>query len=760
MDDTARRFKWVGTRPVRPDGVPKVTGRALYGADMAMPGMLWGKILRSPHAHARIRSIDTSKAAALRGVRAVVTSADFPEQKFEYVGPERVAMNFWHMTRNIMAREKVLYEGHAVAAVAAIDKATAEEALSLIEVEYEVLPHAIDVDAAMQPDAPLLFDNMITRGIEPAPTRPSNISKRVEFKIGDLEQGFAAADEIVEMSFKTAAVHQAYIEPHACVVRFDADKQCEIWSSSQGHFVVRALTAQLLGLKIGDVRAYPAEIGGGFGGKTVIYLEPVAAMLARKTGSPVKMMMSREEVFKATGPTSGASMTVKIGATRDGRITAADGLFKFQAGAFPGSPVMNATMCAFACYDIPNARSVGYDVVCNRPKSAAYRAPGSPISAFAVESVMDVLAQKLGLDPLKFRLKNAARAGTQMVYGPKLAHNGYVETIEAILNHPGYSAPLKANQGRGVASGYWFNGGGESSATVHVNEDGTVVVATGSPDIGGSRASMAIMAAETLGVDYHQVRAIVADTASVGYTHVTGGSRVTFATGMAVVDASKKIIKELCARAAMIWDVDPEGVVWEDGCAKPASTNVGDFKPLSLKELAQKRGLTGGPIGAAASVNAGAMAPGFSTQFCDIEVDPETGKVKILRFVAAQDVGRAIHPSYVEGQVQGGVVQGIGWALNEEYVYDRQGRLENPGFLDYRVPVASDLPMIETILVEVPNPAHPYGAKGVGEVNICPPMAAIANAIDRAVGVRLTELPMSPPKVLAALDREERKAAE
>ena len=750
--ESVKRFKWVGTRPIRPDGVPKVTGRALYGADVMWPGMLVGKILRSPHAHARIRSIDTSKAAALPGVKAVVTSADLPEQKFDYIGPERVAVNFWHVTRNILAREKALYEGHAVAGVAAISESVAAQALALIEVDYEVLPHVIDVDEAMQPDAPLLFPEMITRGIEPAPSKPSNISKRLEFKVGDLEAGFAAADVIVEREFKTAAVHQAYIEPHACVARFEADGQGEIWSSSQGHFQMRALTAQLLGLKIGDLRVHAAEIGGGFGGKTVTYLEPVAALLARKSGRPVKLQMNREDVFKATGPTSGSSMWVKIGATKDGKIIAADGLFKFQAGAFPGSPVMNACLCAFAPYDIPNARTIGYDVVCNRPKSAAYRAPGSPISAFAVESVLDMVAQKIGMDPLQLRLKNAARAGTPTIYGPKHAHNGYVETIEALLKHSAYTAPLGKNQGRGVASGYWFNGGGESSATMQVNADGTVLVATGSPDIGGSRASMAIMAAETLGVDYHQVRAIVADTGSVGYTHVTGGSRVTFASGTAVVEATRNVIKDLCKRAAMIWDVDPEAVVWDDGYAKPAGSNVGDFKPLSLKEIAAKAAQTGGPITAAASVNAGGQAPGFSTQFCDVEVDPETGKVKVLRFVAAQDVGRAIHPSYVEGQIQGGVVQGIGWALNEEYIYDAKGRLENPGFLDYRCPVASDLPMIEALLVEVPNPAHPYGAKGVGEVNIVPPMAAMANAIDRAIGRRLTELPMSPPKVLAAID--------
>ena len=355
MDDTVnvnelKRYKWVGSRPIRPDGVPKVTGRAMYGADLQMPGMIFGKVLRSPHAHARILSIDTSKAEALPGVKAVVTAKDLPDQKFEYIGPERVAQNFWHITRNVMAREKALYEGHAVAAVAATSNSIAEEALRLIDVKYEVLPHVIDVDDAMKPDAPLLFEDMITRGVEPAPSKPSNISKRLEFKIGDLDKGFAAADVVIEKDFKTATVHQGYIEPHACVARIDADGQGELWTSSQGHFQMRAFVAKLLGLKLGDLRTYPAEIGGGFGGKTVTYLDPLAAKLSQKSGRPVRLQMSREEVFKATGPTSGSSMWVKIGVKKDGTIVAADGVFKFQAGAFPGSPVMNACLCAFAPY--------------------------------------------------------------------------------------------------------------------------------------------------------------------------------------------------------------------------------------------------------------------------------------------------------------------------------------------------------------------------------------------------------------------------
>jgi len=752
MQQEVKPYKWIGTRPIRPDGVDKVTGRARFGADYAFPGMLVGKILRSPHAHARIRSIDTSKAEALPGVKAVVTGADFPEQNNEFIGPERVQVNFAHMTRNVMAKEKALYEGHAVAAVAATSAGVADEALSLIKVDYEILPHVIDVEEAMRPDAPLLHEDMITRGLDPTPVKPSNISKHIEVTLGDIEAGFKEADEIVEMKFATAPVHQGYIETHACLARYNEDGQSEVYCSSQGHFVIRALTAKLLGLNISQLKVIPAEIGGGFGGKTICYLEPVALKLSMKSGRAIKMVMSRSEVFKATGPTSGSAMTVKIGAKKNGKITAAFGDFAFQAGAFPGSPVMNACFCAFAPYDLENVKTVGHDVVVNRPKAAAYRAPGSPISAFAVESVLDVLAKKLGIDPLKFRLQNAAREGTRAAYGPRFPRIGYVETIEALLNHPHYKVKLGEHQGRGVASGYWFNNGGESSATVFLNEDGTVLVSTGSPDIGGSRASMALMAAETLGVDYSQVHAMVADTDSVGYTHVTGGSRVTFATGIAVVDAAKQVVKQLRERAALIWEVDPDGVVWDNGFAKPASSNVGDFKPLSLKEIAAKKAQTGGPIGASASVNAGGAAPGFSTQVCDVEVDPETGKVTILRWTAAQDVGTAIHPSYVEGQIQGGVVQGIGWALNEEYIYDQKGRLENAGFLDYRVPVASDVPMIEAVLVEVPNPSHPYGVKGVGEVNICPPMAAIANAIAEATGVRMTALPMSPPRLLAALD--------
>ena len=740
--------KWIGARTPRPDGEDKVTGRAAYGADYNLPGMLWGHVLRSPHPHARIKSINTSKAEALAGVKAVMTAADiyeFPLDKSVMVGIQDMR---W-MCRNVMARDKALFAGHPVAAVAATTKKIAAEAAKLIEVDYEVLPWAIDVEDAMKPEAPILHDHIRAPGDDSG--KPSNIAGKLEHALGDIDKGFAEADVIIERSFKTAPVHQGYIEPHACLVSVANDGNATVWSSSQGHFMVRAMTAYLTETPQSKVRAVPAEIGGGFGGKTVVYLEPLALVLSRKSGRPVKIVMSREDVFRASGPTSGSISTVKVGATKDGRITAAQATYHLQAGAFPGSPIRGATGCAFAPYDLDNVRVTGYDVVCNRPKVVAYRAPGAPIGAYPVESVFDEVAAAIGMDPLDFRLKNAAKEGTKAAYGPTYTRMGYVETLEAAKAHPHYSAPLGPNQGRGVASGFWFNAGGESSAQVNINEDGTVIVTTGHPDIGGSRASMVNITAELLGIHYSKVQAQIGDTNQIPFSAVTGGSRVTFAAGMVVTQSTEQVINILRERAAKIWEIDPEAVVWEDGHARPAGANAGDFAPLSLEEIAAKANQTGGPINARSSQTTVGATGGFGTHICDVELDRETGRVEIIRYTAVQDAGRAIHPDYVEGQLQGGVVQGIGWALNEEYVYNGEGKVDNAGFLDYRIPVASDLPMIDTVVLEIPNDKHPQGIRGVGEVPIVPPLAAVANAIHQASGVRFSELPMSPPKVLKAL---------
>jgi CO/xanthine dehydrogenase Mo-binding subunit len=742
---------YVGTRTVRPDGVDKVTGRARFGADLNLPGQLVGRVLRSPHAHARIVAIDTSRAEELPGVKAVVTREDFPDQSSEFIPAGEMMINYKDMVRNVLAREKVLYEGHAVAAVAATSVAIAKRALKLIDVTYEVLPHVIDVVDAMRPDAPLLHDDLYTAGVEPKPAAPSNVAKRIEIAQGDIEAGFGKADVVVEREFKTAPVHQGYIEPHATLASVSEDGTAEVWCTTQGHFIVRAHCARLLGMDIGKVRVTSSEIGGGFGGKTVVYLEPLAVALSKKAKRPVKMVMSREEVFKSSGPTSGATVKVKMGVTKDGRFVAAFAELKYQAGAFQGSPVQPGVMCAFAPYDIENVKVIGYDVVSNRPKVAAYRAPGAPISEFAVESVVDELARKLDIDPVELRLQNAAREGTKAAYGPKFGPIGLVDTLHAVEKTNHYTTPLGEWQGRGVASGFWFNIGGETCASLTVNEDGTVSLMAGTPDIGGLRASLAMVAADELGVPYDKVRPIIGDTGSLGFTFLTGGSRSTFSGTLAVVDAARQIKADLCRRAAKLWDVPVDQVEFENGHVKPIGAAADKAKPMTVAEMAKVAGKTGGPIGGYGRINAQGAGPSFGTHLVDVEVDPETGRVTILRYTVAQDAGKAIHPSYVEGQFQGGAAQGVGWALNEEYIYGTDGKLQNAGFLDYRMPVASDLPMIDAIIVEVPNPRHPYGVRGIGETPIVPPMAAIANAIERATGIRFTELPMSPPRVLKAL---------
>ncbi len=773
-------FTIVGTRPLRPDGLDKVTGRAKFGADMTAPAMLIGKILRSPHAHARIRAIDVSKALALPGVKAVVTRDDFKEGD----------PDLRDVLRNVMARDKVLYEGHAVAGVAATNAIVARKALKLIKVDYEILPHVTDVEAAMRADAPVLHDDLFTGGLEaatdnaaaaakaeeighvedakeaesdphhgkslaggfrPQSSKPSNVAKRHEFGHGDVAKGFAKADVVIERKFKTEATHQGYIEPHACLASVGSDGQGELWGCTQGHYMVRNVCAQLLGMDVSKLRVTASEIGGGFGGKTTVFLEPVALALSRKSGKPVKMAMSREDVFRASGPTSSATVWVKVGATKAGRITAAECELKLQGGAFPGSPVDMAAMAAFACYDLKNVKAVGWDVVVNRPKQAAYRAPGAPISAFGVESVIDELAHKLGIDPLEFRLKNAAKEGTKSSYGPTFGPIGLVPSLEAVKNHPHYKAKLGPNQGRGVAAGFWFNFGGQTCVSLNINIDGTVAVAVGTPDIGGSRASMSQMAAEELGIPYDKVRAIIADTSSLGFNDITEGSRATFSSGLATIHAARDAIGKLCGRAAQIWGIPAEAVVWEKGHAKPSGANAGNFEPLSLADIAKTAANTGGPIAGHFEVNAEGAGVSFSTHIADAEVDPETGRTQITRYTVVQDAGKAIHPSYVEGQFQGGAAQGIGWSINEEYIYGKDGRLQNPGFLDYRIPVASDLPMIDTVIVEVPNPGHPYGVRGVGETSIVPPLAAVANAVSAAAGVRMLEVPMSPPRILKAI---------
>jgi xanthine dehydrogenase molybdenum-binding subunit len=747
------KFKVVGTRPVRPDGVDKVTGRAIYGADVRLPGLLYGKILRSPYAHARVKKIDTRKAAALPGVKAIVTGAEISEGEDRIVDLGEGAGNVKWMRENILADAKVLYKGHAVAAVAATSAHIADEALKLIEVVYEVLPAVTNVREAMKATAPLIHDSLTTESLGKKTKKKSNIAKHFQFVLGDPAKAFKRADVIVEREVETATVHQGYIETHNATATWGQDGNLTVWCSTQGAFAVREQLVEILDLTPSKVKVIPTEIGGGFGGKINVYLEPVAALLSKKTGRPVQLTMSRAEVLQATGPTPGSYVRVKMGATKAGKIIAAETEIAFEAGAYPGSPVGAAAMCVFSCYDIAHGKIDGYDVVVNKPRSAPYRAPGATQAAFATEQVVDELAMKLGLDPLKFRLMNAPKEGTRRIDGPVFKKIGCVEVLEAAQRHAHYRAPLSAARhggkvGRGVANGYWFNIGLPSSCTISVNDDGTAHLVEGSTDIGGTRASIAMQAAEVLGLRAEDVRPIVVDTDSIGFTGVTGGSRTTYATGIAAIDAAKDVVRQMKERAAKVWEAKARDVEFENGVFSLASNSR---KRMTFKQLAKKLGDTGGPVTGQANVDPKGQGGAFATNIVDVEVDPETGKTNVLRFTVIQDAGKAIHPSYVEGQMQGGSVQGIGWALNEEYFMNARGEMANASLLDYRMPTSYDLPMIDTVIVEVANPGHPYGVRGVGEVPIVPPPAAVATAMTAALGVRFSILPIDPSSVLEGL---------
>ncbi len=748
-------YKVVGTRPIRHDGADKVTGKAVYGTDLSLPGMLWGKVLRSPHAHARIKSIDTSRAEAHPDVKAVATYKDLTnvEDRIEEIG-EDVYTSMKYARDNILASDKALYSGHAIAAVAAVSSHAAEEALELIDVEFEPLIPVTDVESALAPDAAILHDHMTTASLGDGAPTGANIASHQQFVLGDVANGFEQADLVVEREFRTKSVHQGYIEPQNATADWNSDGKVTVWCSSQGHFGIRDATAAVLGIPVSRIKVVPLEIGGGFGGKLASYLQPVAAVLSRKSGAPVKMYMTRAEVLEASGPTSGSHVRVKIGVTNEGRITAAESYLAFEAGAYPGSPIGGATACMLSPYDIENVKIDGYDVVTNKPKTTAYRAPGAPLGALGVETVVDEICEKLGIEPTEFRMLNAAREGTRRVDGVVNGRIGMIETVEAVRNHPHYSQPLGDAdgklRGRGLAFGFWRNNAGPSNVVAGVTPDGKVTLNEGSVDIGGSRPAVAQQLAEVLGIPVTDVNPQVMDTDSIGYTSNTGGSGVAYKTGWAAYEAAQDIKRQLIERAALMWETESDNVEYDDAVLRHKSDPE---LSMTFKNIAPSLNATGGPVVGRGSVNPMRGVGGsYAANLVDLEVDPETGKVDILRFTAFQDVGTAVHPSYVEGQIQGGAVQGIGWALNEEYYMSDDGRMLNATLLDYRMPTSLDVPMIDAVIVEVPNPGHPFGVRGVGEANIVPPLAAIANAIHDAIGIRIDKLPMNPASITRALN--------
>ena len=743
-------LRTVGTRPIRRDGIDKVTGRACFADDVHLYNMLHGKTLRSPHAHARILSIDTGAAEAYPGVHAVVTGADFPLIEHRMVSQDDAGMaDIRDISDNCMAKDKVLYDGHTVAAIAADNPHGAAEAVKLIKVEYELLPPVLDVRHAMEDNAPVIHDHFFPGAfIAPTDEYLPNAS-RIQMGTGDLQSGFADADYILEREYASETVHQGYIEGHITTVDWSSGGQITVWISTQGQFEIKDSLAEVLEVPIANIKVIPMEVGGAFGGKERIYLEPVAALLSKKSARPVKMAMSRNEVFRATGPSPGCYIRIKIGVKSDGTLTAADLHLAYEAGAYAGGPVFLGMASATTRYNIPNIHIDGFDVIVNKPKTRPYRAPGGPQVLFAVEQVLDEMAEILDLDPIELRLKNITKTGDRLISGIPCPPIDTEALLEQVRVHPHYTAPLhKPNQGRGLAYAFKFNIGTISSARISVNTDGTVHLATAGPDMSGTRMTLAMQAAEALGIAVSDISSTVGDTESIDFSRPTIGSRTTYATGIVICEIAQEILKQMVDRAALLWEVEPERVAVSNGVFSNVSN---PNQSLSFKELAERFHDTGGPICVGITRSVEGMIPQTAAQLVDVEVDPETGKVDILRYTVFQDVGKAVHPNYVEGQMQGSVVQGIGMALNEEYYYDETGRLQNASLLDYRMPTSLDVPFIDTVIVESPNPAHPYGVRGCGEVSIMPVAAAIANAINDAIGIRLNSMPMTPAKICAAV---------
>jgi xanthine dehydrogenase molybdenum-binding subunit len=759
VDTRSQPFRILGRKTPKVDAIDKVTGRAQFGADVSLPRLLVGKVLRSPHAHARIRGIDVRQAAALPGVHAVITGNDLPTVTPGAPMAAGTATAYdAYLGQEVLARDRVLFHGHAVAAVAATSSDIAEAALALIEVEYEPLPFVLDPVEAMRPDAVRLHDDLFTRTTSGKAARPSNIAEHLEMGRGDVGQGFAEADVVVERTFKTRTVHQGYIEPDAETAWVREDGSVVVWANTQTTFTQRHELAMLLDLPVSRIRVVPTEVGGAFGGKESVRISTLCVALARRAGLPVRITLSREEVFRATGPATATVSTVKVGARRDGTITAIQARLVYDAGAFPGAPLRSAIRRVFSHYRTPNLKIDAYDVVTNKPHVAAYRAPGATPTNFALESVIDEVGEALHMEPLAFRLLNVSRPGDPMPDGVLLPSVSLVDILRRMRQHPCWTTPLTGpNQGRGIALGLWTQPGGTTSCHITLSMDGSVTLVLGTVDLSATRTSLAMVAAEALGLEMADVRVVVGDTDMVAYSGASAGDKVTYVTSKAILKASDDLLQQLKSRVAAVLEASPQDIVYE---RKRFWVQGSPERGVSLADVARRTIQSGGSImgygSASDTFSAVALAPNAAAHVADVEVDRDTGQVKLLRYTTFQDVGLCVNPDQVEGQMQGGATQGIGWGLAEMYLIDEQGAVRNANLLDYRLPSAMDVPYIAADVVEVPSGDHPYGIRAVGQVPIVPPAAALANAIYRAAGVRLYELPMTAERLYRAMHRADR----
>jgi xanthine dehydrogenase molybdenum-binding subunit len=759
VNTRSQPFRIIGRKTPKVDAIDKVTGRAQFGADVPLPRLLVGKVLRSPYAHARIRRIDTSEAAELPGVHAVITGDDLPTVTPGSPGWHGSAtVQESYLSQEVLARDRALFHGHAVAAVAATSSDIAEAALELIRVEYEPLPYVLDAVEAMRPGAVRLHDDLYTQTAAGKATTPSNVAEHLEMGRGDVEQGFAEAHVVVERTFRTQTVHQGYLEPDSETAWVREDGSGIVWANTQTTFTQRHELAVVLDLPMHKIRVVPTEVGGAFGGKETIRVSALCVALSRQAGLPVRMTLSREEVLRATGPGSATVSTIKVGARHDGTITAIQARLVYDAGAFPGAPLRSAIRRVFSHYRTPNLKIDAFDVVSNKPHVAAYRAPGGTPTNFALESVIDEVGETLHMDPLAFRLQNVSRPGDPMPDGVTLPSVSLAEILQRVQRHPCWTTSLTGpNQGRGIALGLWTNPGGTTSCHLTLNADGSVTLVLGTVDLSATRTSLAMVAAEALGLDLEDVQVVVGDTDMVAYSGASAGDKVTYVTSKAILKASHDLLQQLNARVAAALEASPQDIIFE---RKRFWVQGSPERGMTLAEIALRTIRSGGAVMSFASASetfgSVALAPNAAAHVVDVEVDRDTGQVRILRYTTFQDVGLSVNPDQVEGQMQGGATQGIGWGLSETYLVDEKGAVRNASLLDYRLPSALDVPYIAAHVVEVASSDHPYGIRAVGQVPIVPPAAALANALYRATGVRLCELPMTPERLYQAMKRADR----
>ena len=743
---------YVGQRHRLVEGRRKIMGQMRYTPDIHLPGLLHARLVLSPYAHARVRSIDTTAAGEIPGVVAVLTARDLPD----------IVPSGRH--RLLLARDRVIFAGQPVALVLADSEAVAEDAAERVTVDYEPLPAAVAMDEALAPDAPLVWpdglpgasDEAAAHGAdvggEEEKPRASNVAQTVHFTRGDVQRGLEEADVVLEYTFTTPWVHQSYLEPHATVVQPDlATGGATVWTSTQAPFYIREEVASALGVDESDVKVVIMPVGGGFGGKFILY-EPLVALAARAVGRPVRLVLSRLEEMMAGNPAPGARFEVRLGAKRDGTLTALDADITFDGGCYPSSPLGIAGVLLGSYYRFPNLDIRGKEVLTFKASSGAYRAPGAPQATFVIESLMDELARRLDMDPIELRLKNASRPGDPMVHGRVWPSMGLVQVLEHLREHPAWRARAEARargRGIGIAVGGWPGGTEPAAAACTLHRDGTLHVHVGSPDLTGTATTFALLAADAFGIEPEKVRVIVGDTDTVPYAGAVGGSKTTYTLGPAVIQAAREAREQVLAIAAEELEAAVEDLEIVDGEVRVRGV---PGKGIALAEIARQTMRFGGkypPILGHGRHAVTAQAPGFCAQLAEVSVDEDTGQVRVHRLVIVQDVGKAINPLAIEGQMIGGAVQGLGWALFERMVYDSSGQLVTATWADYHLPTAADVPEeVDTVIVEVPSEHGPLGARGVGEPPVVPTAAALANAVRDATGKRITDLPIRPESLV------------